>query len=68
MSNEISNWTDGHLQDEYKRLTKAGWDRALKIAKERKERHVNINFDNPNFMDYLKNLEVEIEKRGLRQP
>lgn len=64
--NDISKWPDQHLQDEYTRLNKAGWDRAIDIDKRRKERHENIRFDNPNFMDYLKNLEQEMKNRGLK--
>lgn len=64
--NDISKWPDQHLQDEFHRLTKAGWDRALNIAKRQKERHENIKFDNPNFMNYMQNLEQEMKNRGLK--
>lgn len=64
--NDITKWDNMQLQNEYVRLVKQGWDRTLDIAKRRKERHQNIKFDNPNFMDYLKTLQQEMENRGLK--
>lgn len=58
--------TDDVLQSEYQRLTKAGWDRSLDIAKRRRERHEKIDFDNPLFVQQLKDLEQELKKRGLK--
>lgn len=62
----IKDWTNDQLISEFKRLTKLGWDRTLDIAKRRKERHENINFDNPLFTTQLKELEQEMKNRGLK--
>ncbi len=58
--------TDDELQLEYQRLKKAEWDRSLDIAKRRRERHENINFDNPLFAQQLKDLEEEMKNRGSK--
>jgi hypothetical protein len=58
--------TNDELKAEYQRLIKLGWDRVVDIDKRRKERHANIKFDNPLFLNKLKELEKEMEARGLK--
>ncbi len=58
--------TDDELQSEYQRLIKIEWDRSLDIQKRRRERHENINFDNPLFAQQIKDLEQEMKNRGLK--
>jgi len=62
----MSHLSDDEVKEQYQRLTKAGWDRALEIAKRRKERHEKINFDNPAFIKHLQDLEDEMKERGLK--
>lgn len=63
---ETKNLTNEELLEQHQKLTKAGWDRAIEIARRRKKRHENISFDNPTFIGHLNDIEQELKNRGLK--
>jgi hypothetical protein len=63
---ETKSLTNDELLAHHRKLTAAGWSRAVEIAKRRKQRHEKIDFDNPLFMGHLLDLEQELKNRGLK--